>query len=136
MGVVEGEAPHRESIGELWARQPDWVKRLIKTGVVLVLILGLGLSGQLKRSGQFWGFILVVVAAINWRTIRVLFWWGLEAVGVEDAKARWSRQSPLVRRAVPPVALVAARHLPHLGGRDAAVVRPCSCCSRSATRST
>ena len=106
MGVVEGEAPHRESIGELWARQPDWVKRLIKTGVVLALILALGLSGQLKRSGQFWGFILVVVAAINWRTIRVLFWWGLEAVGVEDAKARWSRQSPLVRRAVPPVALV------------------------------
>ena len=106
MGVVEGEAPDRESMGEVWARQPDWAKRLVKTGVVLVLILALGLSGQLKRSGQFWGLLLVVVAAINWRTIRVLFWWGLEAVGVDDAKARWSRQSPLVRRAVPPVALV------------------------------
>jgi len=53
MGVVEGEAPHRESLGEVWSRQPDWAKRLVKTGVVLVLIFALGFSGQLRRSGQF-----------------------------------------------------------------------------------
>ena len=33
------------------------------------------------------------------------FWRGLEAVGVEDARARWRRQSPFLQRAVPPVVI-------------------------------
>src|SRR5215510_3912290 len=102
MGVVEGEARppwHRESPGDLWRRQPDWAKRLIKTGIVLAVVLGLGLSGQLQRSGQFWAIVIVVIVAFNWRSILALFWRALDAVGVEDAKERWARQSPLMQRA-------------------------------------
>src|SRR5262249_48126300 len=105
MGVVEGEAPRRETIGELWARQPDWAKRLIKTGGVLAIIRVLGLSDQLKRSGQLWAAIVVIVVALNWRTILALFWWALDAFGVKDAKQRWSRQPPMVQRAIPPLAI-------------------------------
>jgi branched-chain amino acid transport system permease protein len=105
MTVVEGEAPHRESLGDVWSRQPDWAKRLIKTGVVLAVLFALAFTDQLKRSGQFWALVVVVVAALNWRSILAVFWWALDAVGVKDAKRRWSRQSPIVRRAIPPVAI-------------------------------
>src|SRR5213593_4877897 len=32
-------------------------------------------------------------------------WRGLEAIGVKDAKARWSRQPELLQRAVPPLVI-------------------------------
>jgi branched-chain amino acid transport system permease protein len=33
------------------------------------------------------------------------FWRGLEAVGLEDARARWERQSPFLQRALPPLVI-------------------------------
>jgi len=35
------------------------------------------------------------------------FWRGLEAAGVKEARIRWRRQSPLLQRAVPPLAIAA-----------------------------
>jgi branched-chain amino acid transport system permease protein len=61
----------------------------------------------LRRSAEVYIVIAAVLAIFLARAAYTGFWSGLDRVGVQDARGRWRRQSPLLQRAVPPVVIAA-----------------------------
>ena len=93
-------------VAVLWRERPVLRRAIPALLIVALLLAGIG-SHVLRRSAEVYIVIAAVLAIFLARAAYTGFWSGLDRVGVQDARGRWRRQSPLLQRAVPPVVIAA-----------------------------
>jgi len=65
-------------------------------------------TGVLRRASEVYVALVAVLVLLLARSAHAGFWLGLERAGVDNARGRWRRRSPLVQRAVPPLLIAAS----------------------------
>ena len=89
----------------LWSRPHPVVRRATPALLIAGLLLGLASWGKLQQSAELYILVAAVLAAFLAKDAYASFWFGLEGVGVRNARGRWEARSALLKRAVPPVVI-------------------------------
>jgi branched-chain amino acid transport system permease protein len=105
-----------EAIGNAWREVPDWAR---KTGAlflfIAILLVPAWAGTTFKAEKELYLLVLVIGVLLLGKPLYRLFWRGLEAAGVDDARRRWGRQPRWVRAL--PLAAVTALVLLVVWGR-------------------
>jgi branched-chain amino acid transport system permease protein len=97
----------RRSLRDTWRQWPFGARRLV-LAVLLVTPIVVGIAaGVVRRTADVYVLIAAILILLLWRPAYAAFWKGLERAGVSDPQGRWSRQRPLLQRAVPPLIIAA-----------------------------
>jgi branched-chain amino acid transport system permease protein len=83
----------------------------VRRGVIAAAVVGLIVAGiatdVVRRTPEVYIVVIAVLVLLLGRSAYTGFWVALDRAGVHDARSRWSRQSPFLQRAIPPVVIAA-----------------------------
>jgi branched-chain amino acid transport system permease protein len=88
-----------------WPRRHPVVRRAVPALLIVGLLLGLSWWGKLQRSAEVYTLVAAVLAVFLAKDAYSAFWFGLEGVGVRNARRRWQAQPAFLQRAVLPVVI-------------------------------
>src|SRR5258708_14785431 len=88
-----------------WQRQPPAVRRALTAGLIVALLMGLAISGNVRWSKDLWLLIAFVLLMFLAKFAYAGFWRVIATVGGKNAQASWERQPPFVQRATRPVVI-------------------------------
>src|SRR5438876_627435 len=81
------------------------VRRAVPALLIAGVVLGLAWSGKFQRSTEVYTLVAAVLVLFMAKYAYTGLWFGLERVGVRNARGRWQARSPFLQRAVPPVGI-------------------------------
>jgi branched-chain amino acid transport system permease protein len=88
-----------------WRRGHPVVRRAAPALLIAGLVLGLAWSGKFQRNTEVYTLAAAILVLFLAKHAYTGLWFGLERVGVRNARGRWQAQSPFLQRAVPPVVI-------------------------------
>ena len=87
-----------EALGSWWRSVPGWARNAAMLIVFMLVLLVPAWSGSAFQAGtELYVLVLLLVVLLAGKPLYGLFWRGLEAAGVRDARRRWGRQPRWVR---------------------------------------
>jgi branched-chain amino acid transport system permease protein len=88
-----------------WRLRHPVVRRAGQALLIAGIVLGLAWSGRLHQSVEVYALAAAVLALFLAKDAYAGLWYGLEYLGVRNARGRWQAQAPILQRAVPPVVI-------------------------------
>ncbi len=87
-----------ETLSSAWRSVPDWARNTVLLFVFILVLLVPAWAGRAFQAGvEIYVLVLLIALLLLGKPLYNLFWRGLEALGVRDAKRRWARQSRWIK---------------------------------------